>query len=225
MRPALLVTIVAVALSVVIGVDVLGARSAERSANEIFDDATRSIELVEDMRWRAHSLVHGDGPPERIIAQLEADISAYTPLARFEGEAAAWARVRDQLVLSLDAARRGDTATVRQRDDAINDLIEQLVAINSREARSLAQRMADNRRVEIFGDVIAVLAAGLVITILGVRLSRSQERESQLIAENLARAEDRNRELDAFAGRAAHDLRAPLNPIRGYAELISTDSN
>jgi signal transduction histidine kinase len=226
MRPALLVAIVAIALSVVIGVDVIGARSAEQSANEIFDDATRSIELVEDMRWRVHQLVHiGDRPLEPIIAQLDADIAAYTPLARFEGEAAAWARVRDQLVLSLDAARRGDTTTVRQRDDAINDSIEQLVAINRREARSLANRMADNRRVEIFGDVIAVLAAGLVITILGVRLSRAQERERQLIAENLARAEDRNRELDAFAGRAAHDLRAPLNPIRGYAELISTDSN
>jgi signal transduction histidine kinase len=220
MRPALLVAIVAIALSVVIGVDVIGARSAEQSANEIFDDATRSIELVEDMRWRVHQLVHiGDRPLEPIIAQLDADIAAYTPLARFEGEAAAWARVRDQLVLSLDAARRGDTTTVRQRDDAIND------SINRREARSLANRMADNRRVEIFGDVIAVLAAGLVITILGVRLSRAQERERQLIAENLARAEDRNRELDAFAGRAAHDLRAPLNPIRGHAELITTDSN
>ena len=226
MRPAVLISIVAVALAIVIGVDVWGARSAEHSGNEILDDATRSIELVEDMRWQLHKLVHiADKNLEPIIARLDTDMTAYTPLARFEGEASAWARVRDQLVLSLDAARRGDFATVRQRDDAINDSIEQLVAINNREAESLAQRMAASRRVEIFGDVIAVLAAGLIITILGVRLARSQARERELIAENLRRAEDRNRELDAFAGRAAHDLRSPLNPIRGYAELISTDSN
>jgi signal transduction histidine kinase len=210
MRPALLIAIVAVALAIVIGVDVWGARSAEHSGNEILDDATRSIELVEDMRWQLHKLVHlGEHAPlQPIIARLDADMTAYSPLARFEGEASAWARVRDQLVLSLDAARRGDVASVRLGDDAINDSIEQLVAINNREAESLAQRMAASRRVEIFGDVIAVIAAGFIITILGVRLS-----------------EDRNRELDAFAGRAAHDLRAPLNPIRGYAELISTDSH
>jgi len=227
MRPALLIAIVAVALAIVIGVDVWGARSAEHSGNEILDDATRSIELVEDMRWQLHKLVHlGEHAPlQPIIARLDADMTAYSPLARFEGEASAWARVRDQLVLSLDAARRGDVASVRLGDDAINDSIEQLVAINNREAESLAQRMAASRRVEIFGDVIAVIAAGFIITILGVRLSRAQERERQLIAENLQRAEDRNRELDAFAGRAAHDLRAPLNPIRGYAELISTDSH
>jgi signal transduction histidine kinase len=226
MRAALLIAIVAVALAVVIGVDVWGARSAQRAANEIFDDATRSIELVEDMRWQLHKLVHiGDRPLQPIIDRLDADIAAYAPLATFEGESLAWARVRDQVVLSLDAARRGDIATVTQRDDAINDSIEQLVAINSQEARSLAQKMASNRRVEILGDILAVLAAGLVIAVLGVRLGRAQARERALIAESLRRAEDRNRELDAFAGRAAHDLRSPLNPIRGYAELISTDSN
>jgi signal transduction histidine kinase len=31
---------------------------------------------------------------------------------------------------------------------------------------------------------------------------------------------ERNSELEAFAARAAHDLRSPMNPIRGYADLI-----
>ena len=225
MRPALLIAIVAAALGVVIGVDVWGARSAQHSADAIFEDATRSIVLVEDMRWQLHKLVHlGDRELQPIIDRLDADMAAYAPIATFEGEASAWARVRDQLVLSLDAARRGDIATVRQRDEEINDSIEQLIAINNQEAQSLAHRMASNWGVEIVGDVLAVLAAALVIAVLAVRLSRAQERERQLIAENLQRAEDRNRELDAFAGRAAHDLRSPLNPIRGYAELISTDA-
>jgi len=61
MRPALLIAIVAAALGVVIGVDVWGARSAQHSADAIFEDATRSIVLVEDMRWQLHKLVHIGG--------------------------------------------------------------------------------------------------------------------------------------------------------------------
>jgi signal transduction histidine kinase/PAS domain-containing protein len=36
-----------------------------------------------------------------------------------------------------------------------------------------------------------------------------------------AELEERNRELDAYAHTIAHDLRAPLNLLRGYAELVS----
>src|SRR6185312_2877724 len=99
-----------------------------------------------------------------------------------------------------------------------------LVAINVRETEHATERMKTTRRFELTLDAIAVLAAAIVIGVLGLRLVRVQQRATELLAENLSRAEDRNRELDAFAGRAAHDLRSPLNPIRGYAELIATDS-
>src|ERR1043165_4620030 len=98
MRPALLIAIVAMALGVVIGVDVWGARSAQHSADAIFEDATRSIVLVEDMRWQAHKLVHiGDRELQPIIDRLDADKAAYAPIAPFEGEVTAWAPVPDQL--------------------------------------------------------------------------------------------------------------------------------
>lgn len=45
----------------------------------------------------------------------------------------------------------------------------------------------------------------------------------RLLAENTRQArrlEQANRDLDAFAAMAAHDLRSPLGAIRGYAELL-----
>jgi len=44
--------------------------------------------------------------------------------------------------------------------------------------------------------------------------------ERRLIEAHLTALADKNRDLEAFAGRAAHDLRSPMNPIRGYADLL-----
>ena len=60
MRPWLLIAIVGLALMFVIGVDVWGAHRAQGSANQIFDNATKSIELVQDLRWQLHQLAHAD---------------------------------------------------------------------------------------------------------------------------------------------------------------------
>lgn len=224
MRPAVLAGIVGIALAVMVAVDVWGARSAQRSATQILEDATEGIRLVEDMRLQVERLSRGDDVTHS-AAQLASDMSVYAPLATFEDEGSTWTKVRDELVIALDAARRGDLSVFTSRSDAISSALEKLVGISSRETVSLTKDMVGDRRTEIVGDVIAVLAAAAMIAILAIRLSRTQDRERRLIAENLERAEERNRELDAFAGRAAHDLRSPLNPIRGYAELISTDAS
>ncbi len=39
----------------------------------------------------------------------------------------------------------------------------------------------------------------------------------------LIEADERNAELDAFSAAAAHDLRAPLRTIRGFAEVVARD--
>src|SRR5512140_6312 len=188
MRPAFLIVIVGVALALVVGVDVWGAHTAQHSANLIFNNATRSIELVEDMRWQLHQLAHADDKPTGpILARIDADMIAYAPLATYENEADTWAGVRDLLVLTRDAARRGDFATVRQRDAGISDAFEQLVAINHQETQSLIDQIATDQRTETLGDVIAVLVASIVIAVFAVRLSRTQARERQLITENLQR--------------------------------------
>ena len=45
-------------------------------------------------------------------------------------------------------------------------------------------------------------------------------RQRRLIVERVRFLNEKNNELEAFAGRAAHDLRSPMNPIRGYTDLI-----
>ena len=45
-------------------------------------------------------------------------------------------------------------------------------------------------------------------------------RQRRLITERVQFLDEKNRELESFAGRAAHDLRSPMNPIRGYTDLI-----
>ena len=225
MRVGYLMTIIALAMAFILVVDLLGARRAEQAADEILNNATESIRLVNDLRWQLHKL--GEVPADQapaLVAQLDADIAAYAPLATFEDEAQTWAGARDALALVREQARQGDLANVRATEIAITPAIEQLLAINVRETARATERMTSTRRVEFAVDAIAVLAAAIVIVVLGLRLVRVQQRATELLGENLTRAEDRNRELDAFAGRAAHDLRSPLNPIRGYAELISTDA-
>lgn len=221
---SIVVVIAGVALALVIGVDVWQARSAGRAASEIYDNVTRAIELVEDMRWQLHRLafLHGS-EVDPTIKRIEADAAAYAPLATFAGEAEAWATVRTAITSALELARKGDFVSLQQRSDATNAAMGRLVDINSQEAHALASRIMGEHHFEIIGDTIAVAIAGLVLAVLFGRVSRLQARERQLIAKSLEDAEARNRELDAFAGRAAHDLRSPLNPIRGYAELIATD--
>ncbi|HEX4453473.1 MAG TPA: HAMP domain-containing sensor histidine kinase [Kofleriaceae bacterium] len=226
MRVGYLIAIIGVMMAFILVVDLYGARRAAQSADQILNNATQSIRLVNDLHWQLHRL--SEVPAERVpgvIAQLDADTAAYAPLATFEDEARTWAGARDALALVREQARRGDTGAIRASETALAPAIEQLLAINVRETEHATQRMTSTRRVEFAVDGIAVLAAAIVIGVLGLRLVRVQQRATELLAENLSRAEDRNRELDAFAGRAAHDLRSPLNPIRGYAELISTDAN
>ena len=224
MRVGYLITIIGVAMAFILAVDLWGARRAEEASDEILNNATQSIELVYDIRWQLHKLTEGTPAQTRVaIAQLDADIAAYAPLATFENEGRTWAGVRDTLALFREAALRGDQAQVLVRESKLVEPIEDLIAINVRETTHAAQQMTSTRHTEIAVDTIAVLAAAVLIGVLALRLVRARQRTTELLAENLARAEDRNRELDAFAGRAAHDLRSPLNPIRGYAELISTD--
>ncbi len=60
----------------------------------------------------------------------------------------------------------------------------------------------------------------MIVGGIGVVLLRLLARQRRLVTAHLQGLADMNRELDAFAGRAAHDLRSPMNPIRGYSDLL-----
>ena len=53
---------------------------------------------------------------------------------------------------------------------------------------------------------------------------RMRERAQQDQADYAKRLEISNKELDSFAGTVSHDLRNPINYVKGYSELLLTDA-
>jgi signal transduction histidine kinase len=56
--------------------------------------------------------------------------------------------------------------------------------------------------------------------VLGIRVTQKFTRAEEREREAFAVLEKRNRELDAFAGRVAHDFRAPLTSVKMAADLL-----
>ena len=67
--------------------------------------------------------------------------------------------------------------------------------------------------------ILPVLGRGLTVRRLQLENAALERR----VQEHVAQLETTNRELDAFTRSASHDLRAPLNIILGFSELLVKD--
>ena len=220
--PALL-ALAAIAVLSIVAISVgtmLAQRTVDRAAT-LVDDELRSIELVDDLRHQAHRAARpGLTAQERadIARHIGADTAAYTPLAMDPGEAETFARLQrqlDELESSENASR--DSALISATDETIAELI----AINEAGAREhQAGIRAAQRKAVIVEALLASTTLGLVAAV-AVALARSHARRRRAIERRLADVDDRSRELEAFAARAAHDLRGPLAPIFGYATMLA----
>ncbi len=206
-----------------VGLDyALGVRVLERS-DQLLHNAMRSIELMSNLRAEVAELAQPGVSAERVQAltrALDADARAYQPLATFEGERDEWDRLEPLLrELEAEAAAGGRTGQA-ERSPRIGAALDRLVALNRRDAERLAREIDRLQRAQLKADLaIGLVAVGLV-GLLGLAFARTRAREREAQAERLRLAEQRNAELNAFAGQAAHDLRTPLQPVRGYADLI-----
>jgi len=90
-------------------------------------------------------------------------------------------------------------------------------------AVAIADQMRSLRRKEVVIDGVAGVITLLLVLQMGLGHLRSLERERQLAERNLALVVEKSQALETFAARAAHDLRAPLHPIRVFADLIALD--
>jgi len=121
----------------------------------------------------------------------------------------------------------------KEAELAKKHLIEEVKPINfelDELANALANQTKENTRARLVeleklrlrttvvsAAVVAVAALiSLIVMWQVTRLLRSQQRT---ILEQLSELNRRNAELDAFASRVAHDLVAPLSPLRGYLTL------
>jgi signal transduction histidine kinase len=237
------VAVIVALLAITNGFALYQARKAHIEVELVVDNAMKSIELVHRMRadmYRQQRLVDAHifasdaatmAQAEAKIAEIETDFAA----AVSAYEATAWQRLKEDLAairkplagtLTLsrenrDVEARAALSGVEGRLAAVGIDVDDLVRINDSEAEGSAARIRklQNSSIAIsIGLQFVVVLLTLGIGFWGTRLVR--EREDAVSRHALA-LETRNRELDAFAGRVAHDLRGPLGTISMSTSVLT----
>jgi signal transduction histidine kinase len=208
-----------------VGVDLVIARRVALRTAEIVENTQRSVELLEDLHNETFRLVRMQFTGEALddISRGIENISArYEPIANNLGEPVQWRALQATIVRLRDAARAQDRDAMRRLADEIDDKIEKLISINREAAHANAEQIRAAHRQAIVADGTVGAVVLVLCVAVALVLRRVIVRQRQLLSAHIDLLGERNRELDLFAGRAAHDLRAPLSPIRGYADLLST---
>jgi signal transduction histidine kinase len=221
--PAAWPPLVALGVVVVLSIGSLGVdlyidrQTADRTA-ELIDNSMRSIALADDLRYQAYRLSAAGRDPEKLASiaeQIAVDARAYDPIATDDGERAEWTRLQGLL-----AHLQHDGQESRLLDQ-IAASISHLVEINQRAAREGRDVIASTHRDGLWIDMIvggitAVLAGAVALVFLG-----ALRRQRALLAMHLTSLGERAVELEAFAARTSHDLKGPLSPLRGYADMLA----
>ncbi len=206
-----------------LGVDLyVDSQTADRTA-EMIDNTLRSITLADDLRYQAYRLTVPEldrAQLDSIVTQIAVDARAYDPIATFPGEATEWARLQGllrqlQQLQPLPASGAGPEL-VRQ----IESSIAHLVYINEQEAHGDEEFIADAHRKGLLIDIAMVALTVLLVTGVAIALVRILRRQRALVKLHFATLDERANELEAFAARTSHDLKGPLSPLRGYADML-----
>ncbi len=194
--------------------------------SEAADDHINAVD--DDGRKRA------DDAMAVILNEIHSTSAAALGLAVARADQDMWKRlvaVSDKLVKTVDVTVKYSNR--KEAELARKHLIEEVKPINfelDELANALASQTKDTAHVRmaelealrlrttVVSAVVVSVAAliSLIVMWQVTRLLRSQQRT---ILEQLSELNRRNAELDAFASRVAHDLVAPLSPLRGYLTL------
>jgi nitrogen-specific signal transduction histidine kinase len=215
---------------------------ADAEARRIADESVASVDLVrrighdlDQQRVIVDEHISESDPDamreaEARLATVSTDlrraIDAFGPMIDLPGERMTWQhaledmqRFRNAIDRALPLSRQNlnaeASAIMMGVGNDFADLeraVDELVEINHDQVRSAADRQAALERSAAI-VVIACQLAGLAgLVWIGWWGFRRVAREEQRAAE-VRMLDLRNRELDAFAGRVAHDLRNPLSSI------------
>lgn len=87
-------------------------------------------------------------------------------------------------------------------------------------------QIENNERDSLVGQIIIVTIVGVIATTLGFfisQINKDLKKEVELKTEELTQANEKLKELDKmkdeFIGIASHELKSPIQPIFGFAEL------
>jgi signal transduction histidine kinase len=201
-----------------IGLDLFFSQQEALRTTDIVENSQRSIILLNDIRNGAKRLsqTNVEGEIRQWTDAIGAATREYDPMATFTGERDEWNHLQD-LLRRLSGNHRQPASGLEQ---AIDNSVDKLVSINLLEGNSNMAAIRDAHRQAVWDDVVVGAFVLATVTIISLWLLRVLNRQSQLVIERVQFLDEKNNELEAFAGRAAHDLRSPMNPIRGYTDLI-----
>jgi signal transduction histidine kinase len=225
--------------------------SSSRRAQKLYRDALTSIELITriardldqqrillDMhilQAEAPGMQQVERDIDRAAVDLQRAVNAYSPHVELPGEEVTWFKAR-QLIAPFETTKTEVLALSRQNRDAeararltaefgefteLQRRIVQLIAIDRAGADAAMMRTAALRRVNVVALLVTGIVVLLVVLVLGQRAIRRITSYEEQITGYARMLEERNRELDAFAGRLAHDLLGPVASLTLSADLLS----
>ncbi len=233
------------------GVFLAGARRSQARERRLYEDSIASLELVSNLGRDVaqerilvddHIFEHDAARMQAIeehlaVVQLRVRQAreAYGRFVELPGEAEAWARTERSLsrfeavipaVLDLsrherDVEARARMATVLADYEALDGHVKELIHLSRASASGAVGRLLALQRSAEVVTWITGLTGLLALALLGFwGARRIAMYEARLLAD-ARELQLRNRELDAFAGRIAHDLRNPLSSMRVAVELLA----
>jgi signal transduction histidine kinase len=213
---------------VVVAVDLWATAVASGASQTRSANALRSVELAEEMRWQTTRLTPAPGAAPALdpstaeaLLHLHRDVSAYDRLAASEAQRAEWSKLAGLSRDLSEAWLHGDEEAARVVASSAAESSGRLIALNHAEADVIGNQLVGIGWFQVAANALA----GAVVLVAFAQLTRARlrslERERAAVARHLTTLEGKNRELEAFAGRVAHDLRSPLSPVQVLAALLA----
>jgi signal transduction histidine kinase len=117
--------------------------------------------------------------------------------------------------------RRARIAQLEPRFAAIEREVDALVEINQKGGAESTANIRNMQMRELVTSALLSLVALITVLVVAALTIPLVARREEELERHAVEMENRNRELDAFAGRVAHDLRGPLTAINLSASRLS----
>jgi signal transduction histidine kinase len=175
-----------------------------------------------------------DQQMEAVLADIALSTEQYT-VGLPAGETEIWSRfnhtsqalgaqVRKAVTYSnrkeAERAKRHLVEKIRPVTATLDGLAETLSQQNAKDTTRLLHDVERLRLRATWLAAIVALGAVIISILVGKKVTSLLSKQEETIAHQLEELGRRNKELDAFASRVAHDLVTPLSPLKGYLRLI-----